>query len=553
MTRKKSSQDFKSGRKKINHRWRDRKPVKTQLAEQDPSLDLAIWRDSDDRDNLRYRIPADESVHLGGVIFMEAFTPSVVSHLYAAIENLPGLDPDKMRKHLARIRESRSSARSGGWESIGVVRRPGEPIFTEGFNDPNLPEGVAAVWLKLHYVLPSLVVLVATFTVEEPVGDLSDILRTDYRTESRNRRIAMSGHFSRIRSRIPWARPRSFSVLHSLHMPQFQKRDACEGRIFGLEDLCWRWLSRNFPGRFSRENQGNRPSVRIFLTEKSDPFDRDAHALSLLGLGSSSLEVWKSSDIPGWGLSLSSGIINDDRRRFRAIVAARRSDAVLRGSAGGEEESAWVLTQQFHNYQSDLMIRWAMSCLLSVYADTLSELRDSAATKPLIPRPVRRARILDEYLLGDGLDASTVASEIRNLTEDVHRFRRGVVEYFESRDNLLSRPKPSGEETPRLGKINFFNELMGGVFKKKERESPDAESGSPQANRRELLPFLCKALSEQAVGLVTDMSAATNNIGASAQLRQAIANTRMQRAVVTLAIIATAAAVFGVWISVRKP
>lgn len=48
----------------------------------------------DCRDNDETRLPANEAVHLGGLVLTEAFTPSSVSALYKALEELPIDRPD---------------------------------------------------------------------------------------------------------------------------------------------------------------------------------------------------------------------------------------------------------------------------------------------------------------------------------------------------------------------------------------------------------------------------------------------------------------------------
>lgn len=523
--------------------WLKRSTVKKLMALHNPTHDQDHWRKSDERTNLEHRLAPNESVNLGGLMLVEAFTPSNVSRLYDAIGDLPGQNPDRKRERLARIKKSRSATGGIGWESLGYVRRPEDSLFSDGFRDPELPEGVAAVWLKLYYLTSSLAMVTATFTLEEDAGDLSKILRTDYRTEFRQEGIHMSGRFTHLRSNIPWARPKNFSVSHSILMPEAQKRDACENMVSEFESKCWRWFSRYFPGRFSAERLELRPSLRIYLTQSSEPFSRNTGALSLLGLGFTR-ELWRSPEVPGWHLTFDSWGL--DRQRFRAIAAARRSDAAKGERHNPDPTSVWTLTQNFHQYQTGLFVRWATRRLLSIYTDRLSELRDQTATRHRIDRPVRRARELDRYLLGDGLDAMTVASEIQEFTKNLQSFRHDVVEYTETRDHL-PRTSANQESSPpnKSGSIRAF--LRRGPSKRGNRNTEEIRPIEPEA--RSLVPAMRDALQDQAARLLEDMRVTTDNIGASAELRQAIANTRMQRAVVTLAVIATLSSVLGIWLS----
>jgi hypothetical protein len=395
--------------------------------------------------------------------------------------------------------------------------------------------------------MPSMAMITATFTLEEEAGDLSEIPRKDYWTELRNERIHMSGYFTRLRSHIPWARPKNFSTSHSFYTPEIQKRDACERVASEFEIKCWQWLSRYFPGRFSAEDPKDCPTLRIYLTQSSEPFDSKSNVLSLAGLGFSG-DLWRSADVPGWHLSLDSWRV-DRRRRFHAIAAARRSDAAKAGDNESDALASWALTQEFHQNQTGLFVRWAMRCLLSVYADRLSELRDHAATQRRIDTPVRRARELDHYLLGDGLDAVTVASEIQKFAEHLRSFRYDVVEYTENLDHFPDRSTIQEPSPPNAG--SAIRAVLRRASLKWGSEQAEVPSVT-DVESRNLVPALRDSLRDQAARLLGDIQVAANNIGASAELRQAIANTRMQRAVVLLAIIATLASVLGVWISINS-
>ncbi|WP_449337047.1 hypothetical protein [Streptomyces griseus] len=386
--------------------------------------------------------------------------------------------------------------------------------------------------------------LVATFTLEEDAGDLSETLQKDYSTTLRNESVRISGKFTRIRSRIPWARPKKFSTSHSFYTPQFQKRDACEDTVSALEDDCWKWLSGRFPGRFSVEPPKDRPGIRIFLTQSSDPFDRDQNALSLLGLGPST-NRWAGREIPGWSLSFDNWRAHPNRR-FQAIAAARRSEASVRSEYAVDSTSVWALTQEFDDYQSGFAVRWAMDCLLSTYSYRLGKLRDRSATRRRIDTPVRSARELDQFLLGDGLDAATVASETKNFAEDSRSFRYDAAEYVEV---AIDFGKPAKTEAS-VRKNGFIKSLLRVTIRsERERESPGTDMDIPKS--RELNSVIRDSLINQSDRLIEDMRIATTNIGASAGLRQAIANTRMQRAVVFLAFIATASGVLGAWAAIR--
>ena len=148
------------------HQWMTTRALKRQMAKEH-----AVFKEWDRRDHDTTQLPPTETVHLGGLVLTEAYTPSTVSMLYRALNKLP-IDYNRKREWLTALTNSRRGAR-GGWEHLGMVRHPGEFIVGEGYYDPRLPDGVDAVWLYLHYIAPSLAVIVATFTLTEEAGDLS--------------------------------------------------------------------------------------------------------------------------------------------------------------------------------------------------------------------------------------------------------------------------------------------------------------------------------------------------------------------------------------------
>ena len=127
---------------------------------------------------------------------------------------------------------------------------------------------------------------------------------------------------------------------------------------------------------------------------------------------------------------------------------------------------------------------------------------------------MRQGRDLDRYLIGDGLDASTAVSDLGVFTEDLTRFRRGVPEYTEYVEGY---PEPV-----------------------RSRSEPS-----------ELVPSLRERLRAQAETLARDTAAATANIRASAELRQAIANTRLQRVILFLSGLAIAVAVISLIVALH--
>jgi hypothetical protein len=411
--------------------------------------------------------------------------------LYRALNKLP-MNHNRKREWLTALTNSRRGG-WGGWQDLGVIRRPGDFIVGEGYCDPRLPDGVEAVWLYLHYIAPSLAVIVATFTLTEEACDLSALLREDYQT----RLLDISPSISvKIKEQFRRVRPGGFRPFRKVSRVEDWKRQVCDTLIRRHEEACGQWLTGAFPGWFSTSAAKSRPIMRLMFTQEQVPFkDREAVWLRPVGLHEG-FDVWRSTEPPGWALNFSVPLRRDGE--YIATVAARRKNATNGSTAAENAESNWYLTQQFATWQGSLAARYATTSLLSIYGDRLSDLRDRAGTKY---RPVREARKLNEYLIGDGLDIATITADVRLLVEDLARFRWCVPEYTEDLD----------VHSPDL-------------YRKREP--------------REFIPFLCDQLSNQATRLVEDSTTTTGNIRASAELQQAIANTTLQRVLLALAVIA---------------
>jgi hypothetical protein len=213
-------------------------------------------------------------------------------------------------------------------------------------------------------------------------------------------------------------------------------------------------------------------------------------------------DVYRCTDLQGWRLKARPW--PTDGRLFAMTIAAQRSDVGREDAADRRGQSNWSLTQRFHDDQAGLTARLALRSVLDIYSGRVAKLRDDAGKARRIRRPVRDARNLDAYLLTDGPDAATVTADVRNLTENVNRFRWRVPEYTEDLSELPERFK----------------------------SSPPTE----------LVPALCSTLRALASRLAEDTSNTDGNIRASAELRQAISNTRCQRAIVlfTMAVLAVA-------------
>lgn len=129
--------------------WWQRPTIRTLRRDQSDALDVGTEWDS--RENDESRLPNNESVHLGGLVLVEVFTPSTVSSLYAALNRLPTSKWDRPTNWREGVSRNRSSG-AGGWQNLGMLRPPGDRVLGAGGNDADLPPGVQGVWLSLHYL-----------------------------------------------------------------------------------------------------------------------------------------------------------------------------------------------------------------------------------------------------------------------------------------------------------------------------------------------------------------------------------------------------------------
>jgi hypothetical protein len=448
----------------------------------------SIESEMDRPENDRTRLPESEEIHLGGLVLAEVFPPSYASALRDAIEGSP-ISRQKKTELIAWLSKGRSSSGVSGHTHLATVRY-------------GCPKNVEVVNIDLYFLQPSFTVLIATFAIEDDVGDLSKVLRSDYTSDGR---VSVIGPFGWARSRIPWSRPAENLVAAPDWQPSRRKRQAFEDLIRDHEVSCWGWLADKFPGRFCREDPALRPSFRVLTTKESNPYVDDHKWLNPPDLRFRS-DLWRPTTSKNWFLQVSDW---PHDLQTTATAATRRLPREANSGQDADLCSPQQMALQFTSGHSSVVARWATSCLLSLYADELATLRDHAGRRPqrrLPRRHVRAALDLDRYLIGDGLDAATVASEVASFAEDPQNFATDLRAYPEYLD-------------------------------------PFPESARAANPPREMTAWTREGLQERAERLERDTSAATGNIRASAELRQAIANTRLQRVVVPLTFLTLVATV----------
>ena len=443
-------------------------------------------------------LPPNEAVHLGGLVLVEAFTPSSASSLRKALAKFDAETPASGNSNII-LERSRTSAGIGGLQNLGYVRPPGEFVLPFGRTDEDIPDGVAAIWLKALYPSPSLSLVVATFIIGDHEGDLTDFFSGEGDLTSDAVGLHVKGRFGRIRQAIPWARPKSFFYTGQQFIDQ-RREHSIRKYVETYETACCSWLSKRFPGHYQDAVSTNRPIANIFFTATQEPYHRASRSLNPVGLWQG--KPWESTASTGWRCVDASFQSNSRRIHF----AARRSDIANSSESDPSQSlSNWSLGAGFHESHTQHVVLWTIACLLKDYISSLARLRDRAG-RGRFGRPVRQSVDLERYLSTVGLDAATVAPEMKEFVEHSALHLLGGVDY-ESRAR-----QPVGDD-------EHSSQLLS------------------ESSRRGIA-FLANR-----VGQLSDWTTSTINV--SAELKNSIANTRLQRAVLLLSVVATVIALVG--------
>jgi hypothetical protein len=470
----------------------------------------------DARENDESRLEEGESIQLAGVTVVEVFTPSRVAALYEAMERWEQANQSRSCKEpgtlMHHLDNSRSLPHSGGWANLGhVVRTPSRWSIGMGRADKTLPAEVASVAASVSYVTSSVAVVMATFVFVVGAGDLSSILRADRQGRRTNARFTLPGRLGWLRARLPFARPKGHGFSSSWEGVFEQKRCEVAELTSRLEEGCAAWFRGQFPGRFASLPIDKHPLIQILVTEKKVPFTAvgmGRTAEDAAGIGSHQT-AFRSLD--GWAIS--TGDWTTSVRPHCWTMASRRAEAAAARTDSDTSGSNTAIVGWATGFQYDLPAALGLWALLELLARELAATRDRGrgrkAWRPA--RPVRDAIALNDYLLRGGLDTVTVTSDIAKSSTDP---------WF-----LTDAPK--------------FLE-----------DAPRGSESRPEATPANFIEGLRESLVARADRLRADAMNTGANLRASAELQQAIANTRMQRVALLFTILAIVIAVASLLLSI---
>lgn len=347
------------------------------------------WKNRDDEENDRGIPPKDERIAWHGVWVVEAFLPSTVSSLVAGVERLGWWESHRDQSFAQNVAAGRSG-RGGGWATLPLLRRRttrrtyGLPNY-----DRELPEGVEYVAGHIHYVTPSLTVLIAGFRFDPSVSvTLDQALRRRY----------MSYH-----EMIGWTASRSMT-------PMFQRREAVRDLEKARIDGCRTWLAKHLPGYFaSGDDSSTPPATLLVTTQVVVPFERTEESgfwAQEAGIDFA-LERWETG-------------IDGLRYAFRpreegvAVLAGRESDIFANPDDRrkyGHENTIWSLMYVIESNLAPLMAFRAVDAVLSDIRRRLGRLRDSVA---FMARASSK-----EQLSSVQAQLGTVSSDLTAITSEV--------------------------------------------------------------------------------------------------------------------------------------
>lgn len=376
-------------------------------------------KEIDPRDNQETCPPEHEILTWHGAYVVEAYGPSHVDSLIAAVDRLgwnradqPGEVP--LGEWLAKSREDSSSGAHFPLNSIGPTRTVGSRAHVA-----ELPNGIDHGRGLFIQVSPGLTLLIGLFGFDEATSARVDgVLRTDFRS-------------------TPEGSLRNWTLESVSNL----KIDAVASERRKLLDLAGHFIQANLPGAFSTDLGRPLPACEIITTEKLKPFKgrtkpgRCDYAW-VLGFDHS-LHAWKSGQLTGFRFTLPGAM------RAPMAVLVGRNKAVCRGlhpSDGTERDR--ILNHLWLGLDGTV---GTLACyeLLNGYHRLLAGVRDTRTSGDSSTRrsvmQLSRAR---QALLVDASDARTLAEELIGLADRPERYglRRFMTDFQASDPRIWEEP-----------------------------------------------------------------------------------------------------------------
>lgn len=459
--------------------------------------DDRFYGDRDPEENLRGRLPDDEGVQLPGIWTVELYTPSTVGGLLKGIRDL-GWEygqrrDDSLTKWMNDVREGRQA----GWVSLGLVSPPNAAHIMKE-RSARLPQGVEAALPILMSLTPSITAFVVVFLFDEKsAASLEVSLRANFMTTRRRTSRFRTWHLVRYLFTNSYAGRLSYSI----HTPDSLRRETLKALLQGFEKNCVQWVRKHFPGAFTSLSHTRHPTAVLFVTEQVRPLSDEARsirALDGLAIGRN-YDAWESIDWPGARLVMPR---NWDDEGSRLTFACRRRDAFPSSPGYHDPSSNWTIATRANGFIHRLLSRWAITCLLDGYHETLSAMRDETARDGSY-RTIRDLKRLRSF-------ARTLLYDIGACTQEIEEFSQSPLDYKFDVIEMTYADRTHGGKQELLNVLRSSNERRA------------------------------RQIRREAILLQTTLS--TSN-----DLSQTISNIRIQRFIVLLAVVSIGIALWGVF------
>lgn len=405
-----------------------------------PNSDDDFDRNTDDRQNSSSRLPDGENIQRGIIQTAECYVGGDLDRLVEGCRKLKILPTDlNYRQDIYEwARSVRRTSASGGWIKVGKFYRDGTVRKWMDDQPTDLPLDFDRVILKALSPTPSIVILLATFTLSDNSANLlNDEINTNryLRIKETSSGTLYESAFHRKKSSLDQERNRVISEAS-------------------------KWVTRTFPGTISNDFEEKiLPTLEVLTTKIANPFTRlemPTHSpteeifrvtedyRSLLSIASDG-DTFSASYIPGWKLSL------PREGGSWTLTCAHRL------SAEEQEEDhigyGGIYTNEnfIENYFGGLISRWAIMRLVSGYEETISQVRESLAGQESFEKgSLKRARGLGrralhtetvnllersrKILSNTVFDATIVSKEVQKFVENDRQWSYELDEYKRSID-----------------------------------------------------------------------------------------------------------------------
>lgn len=379
-------------------------------------------RAQDVQENACGRLPDEEGVQLPGIWAVELYTPSTVGGLFKGIEEL-GWEYGRSRNDsLTKWMNDVRGGRQAGWISLGLVSPPNAAHLMRE-RSAELPSKSTAAFPVLMSLTPSITAFIILFLFDEEAAvSLEASLRTNFTTTTRRTSVFRTRHLIR----YVLTGKDSVRFGFTIRNPDNQRREAVKSQLQALESDCIKWVRRHFPGAFDSLSEARLPTAALFVTEQVRPMSDEARALRALeGLAlDRNYDAWESVEWPGARLGLPR---NWDGEGKRLTFGCRRHDAFPHSSGYHDPMSNWTIAQRADDFVQGLLSRWALTCLLDGYHETLSAMRDEIACDGSYQtvRDLKKLRSFTRTLI---YDISACTREIEEFTQSKLRYRDNTID-----------------------------------------------------------------------------------------------------------------------------